>query len=286
MDLCDHRYEEARPEKSKRGLVACPSSFLNTQLICLTGTPVGHRLVKITLSPNRREEDASKPVTVGKLSNPASALFVSPSHTFLVALCANKAYTYRLLSSRESDAWSTTCVKFVSDQVFTCGVFAPESSLSPNGDEEWFATGDVRGVIRLWHSLSSAFRQLDHTQPQSNDTEKRLPTTSLHWHAHAVGALAFTPSGAQLLSVGEESVLVQWHLASGKREYVPRLGGRALLSLAVKHGSRGVDEEWWMGMADGGMVRVVAASGQVSTIGQGIRLGKCRLERWPQGKVD
>jgi NET1-associated nuclear protein 1 (U3 small nucleolar RNA-associated protein 17) len=106
------------------------------------------------------------------------------------------------------------------------------------------------------------------------DMEKRLPTTSLHWHAHAVSAIAFTPSGAQLLSVGEESVLVQWHLASGRREYVPRLGGRAIISLAVKTGGRGVEEEWWMTLADGAMIRVGASSGLVSSIGQGVRLGE------------
>jgi NET1-associated nuclear protein 1 (U3 small nucleolar RNA-associated protein 17) len=76
------------------------------------------------------------------------------------------------------------------------------------------------------------------------------------------------------LSVGEESVLVQWHLASGKREYIPRLGGRPIVTLAVRPGARGVEEEWWMTLADGGVIRVGAASGQVNNVGQGVRLGQ------------
>ena len=178
-----------------------------------------------------------------------------------------------------------TLIKFVSDHPFTCGSFSPDRTLGGrSSQEEWFATGDSRGIIRLWHGLGMAFAQVDAVAGRTSgapepgktgypDTEKRLPTTSLHWHAHAVAAIAFTPSGAQLLSAGEESVLVQWHLASGKREYIPRLGGAAILSLSVRLGSRGVEEEWWMGLADGGVVRIGAASGAVSTVGQGIRLG-------------
>lgn len=210
---------------------------------------------------------------------------VSPRHSYLVALAANKAYTYRLPTTspdgNKPDDWKPTVVKFISDQNFTCGAFSPEQVIGKGkSSEEWFATGDVRGIIRLWHGLDNAFSQVESLKARggneasrAGDTEKRLPTTSLHWHAHAVAAIAFTPSGAQLLSVGEESVLVQWHLASGKREYVPRLGGRPMISLAVKPGTRGVEEEWWMDFSDGTTVRVGAASGTVSNLGQGVRLG-------------
>ena len=227
---------------------------------------------------------------IGRVSAPPAAIFISPRSTYLVALAGSKAYTHRLpttimTESANPDRWVSSLVKFVSDQPFTCGAFAPERNLNRTSEEEWFATGDMRGIIRLWHGLGAAFRQFDamaaRTQGLSQsgrsghpDVEKRIPTTSLHWHAHAVAAIAFTPSGAQVLSVGEESVLVQWHLASGKREYVPRLGGSAILSLAVKLGSRGVEEEWWLGFADGSVVRVGAASGAISTVGQGIRLGE------------
>lgn len=196
----------------------------------------------------------------------------------------NKAYTYRIPSSPPLDDSiefnKAPCVKFVTDQNLTCGAFAPEKSIAgASNQEEWFATGDVRGVIRLWHGLGDAFRQVDAMAAVTSDAinqDKRLPTTSLHWHAHAVAAIAFTSSGAQLLSVGEESVLVQWHLASGKREYIPRLGGRPIISVAVPPGGRGAEEEWWMGLADGSVIRVGAASGQISNVGQGIRLDPLR----------
>ncbi|WVF72330.1 hypothetical protein IAT40_007143 [Kwoniella sp. CBS 6097] len=253
-----------------------------------SGSKLSHRVMRVPLS------GSSAQFVVGKLSAPPTALMISPRGTYLVALAATKAYTYRMpvpsTQPASSDPWEArpTCVKFVSDQSFTCGAFCPKKTLATTSEEEWFATGDQKGVIRLWHGLAQAFRQVDAAaqamlggagDPNKvlhPETEKRLPTTSLHWHAHAVSAIAFTPSGSQLLSVGEESVLVQWHLASGKREYIPRLGGRPIISLAIRKASKEAEEEWWMSLADGAVIRVGAASNQVSHVGQGVRLDPLR----------
>ncbi|WVW83264.1 hypothetical protein I302_105283 [Kwoniella bestiolae CBS 10118] len=249
-----------------------------------SGHKLSHRVLRIPFT------GSGSPSLIGKLSAAPVSLMMSPRSTYLVALSATKAYTYRMPSASidpSVDIWETrpTCVKFVSDQSFTCGAFSPEKTLATSSEEEWFATGDEKGVIRLWHGLAQAFRQVDlaaanqsmmgvtNTQTES---EKKLPTTSLHWHAHAVSAIAFTPSGSQLLSVGEESVLVQWHLASGKREYIPRLGGRPIISLAVRKATRTGEEEWWMNLADGATIRVGSASGHISNVGQGIRLDPLR----------
>jgi NET1-associated nuclear protein 1 (U3 small nucleolar RNA-associated protein 17) len=51
------------------------------------------------------------------------------------------------------------------------------------------------------------------------------PAATVHWHAHAVGALVFSLDGAYLLSGGQEAVLVIWDVVSGRRAYLPRLGG-------------------------------------------------------------
>ncbi len=234
------------------------------------------RVYRIPLSTPK-----SNAMELGKVSNSPTAIFISPSSTYLVVLAVNKAYAYRL--SDIPTQGKPTSVKFVSDQPLTCGAFAPLNSLG--GREEWFATGDKKGVIRLWHGLAGAFRQSDGSKaaagPSSGDGEKRLPTTSLHWHAHAVAAIAFTTSGSQLLSVGEESVLVQWHLASGRREYIPRLGGRPLISLGVKPAARGAEEEYWMSATDGSTIRVGASSGKVTTIGHGVRLGESAPRQQP-----
>lgn len=271
-------------DPSKQGTLLGPGRWVWVTDPTGSGYYLHFRVMRIPLTPATPAAH-SQPFAVGKLSYNPTALIISPKFTYLVALSANKAYTYRLPSQPSAPSWKPSCVKFVSDQNFTCGAFAPDQTLSGRPDEEWFATGDVKGVIRLWHGLTSAFRAVDSAAAAQvgsgdpskalfPDTEKRLPTTSLHWHAHAVSAIAFTPSGAQLLSVGEESVLVQWHLATGKKEYIPRLGGQPIISLAVKAGGRGVEEEWWVRMVDGGVARVGSASGHVTTVGQGVRLGE------------
>jgi len=60
--------------------------------------------------------------------------------------------------------------------------------------------------------------------PHPSSLPLPAPTT-MHWHASAVRALAFTPDGAWLLSGGGEGVLVGWAAAGGGRSYLPRLGG-------------------------------------------------------------
>lgn len=278
----------SQAEKLRR-MVSRAGHFRILVLSSLAGFHLKHRIFRTSLVAPPVGQEATSVREFGKVSAIPAALFISPRSTYVVALVAFKAHTFRLPTTTSNDEWKATVVKFVSDQQFTCGAFCPDNAIGVNAQsEEWFATGDAKGVIRLWHGLDAAFQQLDQaatTLPMNGDDkssnkivypdmEKRLPTTSLHWHAHAVSAIAFTPSGAQLLSVGEESVLVQWHLASGRREYVPRLGGRAIISLVVKTGGRGVEEEWWMTLADGAMIRVGASSGLVSSIGQGVRLGE------------
>jgi len=52
--------------------------------------------------------------------------------------------------------------------------------------------------------------------------------TTHHWHAHEVKSLVFTVDGVYLLSGGLEGVLVMWQLETGKRNYLPRLGGQVV----------------------------------------------------------
>ena len=166
-----------------------------------------HRVVRAPLAEPPSGIRGSSSV-IGRVSAPPVAIFLSPRSTYLVALAGSKAYTYRLPSpnsqSGNPDQWNMTLIKFVSDHPFTCGSFSPERTLGGRSyQEEWFASGDTRGIIRLWHGLGVAFAQVDAVASRISgalepgklgypDTEKRLPTTSLHWHAHAVAAIAFT----------------------------------------------------------------------------------------------
>jgi NET1-associated nuclear protein 1 (U3 small nucleolar RNA-associated protein 17) len=119
-------------------------------------------------------------------------------------------------------------------------------SISPDGAK--LAAGDNTGRIIIWHDVSAtlAARTLELQQQQaagtvasggggantidSDDEEEAMdliepPAATVHWHAHPVGAVAFSIDGTYLLSGGQEAVLVIWDVASGRRAYLPRLGG-------------------------------------------------------------
>ncbi|KXS18664.1 WD40 repeat-like protein [Gonapodya prolifera JEL478] len=92
----------------------------------------------------------------------------------------------------------------------TCAAIHPRDGAVALGDD----TGKIRLVYALVGGVHSAGGQ-----------GVRPVQSMIHWHAHAVGAVAFGGDGTYLLSGGLESVVVSWHLSTGHRSFVPRLGG-------------------------------------------------------------
>ncbi|KAL0951558.1 hypothetical protein HGRIS_008240 [Hohenbuehelia grisea] len=166
---------------------------------------------------------------VGKTRSQAAGLAFSASGSWLVAICGNTSYVAKTASL------SAGFVKYVSPEHLTC--------LACHPSEEYFATGDDQGNIRLWYCLNE-------DQPvDAKDVEKKAQTTVMHWHAHAVASIAFTPNGAYLLSGGEEAVLVLWQLHTARKEFVPRVG--APISTVGVAASTSGPEEYLVGLVDG-----------------------------------
>ncbi len=200
----------------------------------------------------------SESVVVGK-TRTTRGLAVSAGGFWLVAIAGHKAYVASALNLKVG------FVKFVSPEALTCLALHPT--------EEYFATGDEKGNIRLWYCLNDAI------VVKKTEVEKRAPTSTLHWHAHAVSALTFTPNGAYLLSGGEESVLVIWQIHSGKKEFVPRVGA-PIDSVAVSRTQNG-EEDYLLRLADASLVFIGSAKLKISRSYSGIKLGECFPERPP-----
>lgn len=137
----------------------------------------------------------------------------------------------------------------------TCMAFHP-------ADSTRLVTGDSTGRIRVWYCLQNKF--MAPSKADADDgMERHAPSTVLHWHAHAVSSLCFSPNGAHLLSGGEEGVLVVWHLgASGNaasKEFVPRLGA-PLSAIAVANGLDGREQEYVVSLADGSITFISSMS--------------------------
>ncbi|KAG2335763.1 hypothetical protein BDR05DRAFT_279885 [Suillus weaverae] len=135
----------------------------------------------------------------------------------------------------------------------------------------YFATGDAKGVVRLWYCLNQS-------RPVVANVEKRSQTSMLHWHAHAISSIAFTTNGAYLLSGGEEAVLVIWQLHSGKKEFVPRVGS-AIKSVVVSRGSA-AEEEYLLGLADASFAFVSSATLKLSRVFSRIKLDSVTSSAW------
>ena len=105
------------------------------------------------------------------------------------------------------------------------------------------ATGDISGNIVLWRGVVASFADRQETgqirgswafrgKPSHRTAQSEgkgaaattTMTTNLHWHSHQVNCLAFSSRGDMLLSGGNEAVFVAWHLSTGAKTFLPRLG--------------------------------------------------------------
>jgi NET1-associated nuclear protein 1 (U3 small nucleolar RNA-associated protein 17) len=143
-------------------------------------------------------------------SEPLTGLAISPSGTWLVATIGKNVFCVNPANPRSH------FMQHTSRKALTCLAFHPS--------EDFFATGDTDGIIRLWYCLYPNAAPADASRNSRSRRIKKSPTTTLHWHAHPVNGLTFTPNGAYLASGGEEAVLVLWQLGTGHKEFVPRVG--------------------------------------------------------------
>ncbi|KAF9535678.1 WD40-repeat-containing domain protein [Crepidotus variabilis] len=179
----------------------------------------------------KQSDSSGKPaeiMPVGKTRSP-SGLAVSSNGAWLVATAGHKVYIAK------TALLSAGFTKYVSAERLTCLGFHPL--------EEYFATGDEKGIVRLWYCLN------DELAVNIKGVEKRTQTRALHWHAHPVSSVSFTSNGAYLLSGGEEAVLVIWQLHTGRKEFIPRLGapiGTVSVAKSLKTG----EEEYLLGLMD------------------------------------
>ncbi|KDQ63260.1 hypothetical protein JAAARDRAFT_29279 [Jaapia argillacea MUCL 33604] len=205
-------------------------------------------VLQVSLKPTpsttqSRIQKSSEIVSVGK-TRLTAGLGLSPSGAWLIAIAGHKAYV------ADTSSLKSGFTKFVSPEALTC--------LAVHPVEEYFATGDGKGNIRLWYCLSEHIA----ASQAASGVEKKAQTTTLRWHAHAVSSLAFTSNGAYLLSGGEESVLVIWQLHTGKKEFVPRVGS-PIISIALSNASER-EEEYLLGLADASFAFINAGTMKIS----------------------
>ncbi|KIO25200.1 hypothetical protein M407DRAFT_25424 [Tulasnella calospora MUT 4182] len=204
-------------------------------------------------------DQSQKSRKIGKKIAPVTGLFLSADGKFLIATAATTVHI--AFTSSPEKGW----IKFVSPD----GVHLTRLVCHPS--HNYFATGDKSGHIRIWDCL----------QDESQLTFEKLgvaktPTTRLmHWHAHEVGALAFTPNGAFLISGGVEAVMVLWNMDSGRRGNVPRVGAPIQGISTVDRPDAG--QEILLGLADGSFAMYNVTKGRFRVQTGSVKLASSRL---------
>lgn len=220
----------------------------------------------------------------------AGALALSPSGTFCAAIDRHSLFVWRT----GLDVYQPLNLHHT--KPYTCLAIAPDDSA--------IAAGDASGRILLWrgfqHHVPLARREGDHSGKHhigsgggaapsslgppaasgeapastaapgsSHAVLPAPPLTTIHWHAHAVGALCFSADGVLLLSGGAEGTLVLWALESPSRpaSFLPRLGA-AIVGLTPS----GYDAARYLVRQADNCVRIVnTATMKVDTSVHGLR---------------
>ena len=159
--------------------------------------------------------------------------------------------------------------------------FCQLTALAIHPTEPLVATGNSEGQIKFHYCLDPAW-WADRARLQQNTGEKHAmvpsqASTTLHWHAHPVGALHFTPNGASLLSGGKEGVMVNWNLRSGgQRDFLPRLGG-PIVGLSVTQGTSAAGQEIALTLSNGTIMFIASQNMTVKRSIAGVKWGKSLL---------
>lgn len=254
-----HRDAETAPKNMSEILAALDSGAPFNSIIAHFSLDLASHAQNLAAMPKFSRGSSIRPevVRIAK-TREAVSIGVSPNGEWLVVVGNDKvqvARTNDLASGFTRFISSHPGVQQQQRESMTCMAFHPTDSTR-------LVTGDSNGRIRVWYCLQKSF--MAPSKAEADDgMERHAPSTVLHWHAHAVSSLCFSPNGAQLLSGGEEGVLVVWHLGTSgnaaSKEFVPRLGA-PLSAIAVANGMDGREQEYAVSLADGSITFVSSMS--------------------------
>ncbi|RKO85929.1 hypothetical protein BDK51DRAFT_42094 [Blyttiomyces helicus] len=98
----------------------------------------------------------------------------------------------------------------------------------------------------------------------------------MHWHPSRVNDIAFSPDGNDLISGGEEAVLVIWQLATRAKSFLPRLGAE-ITSVTVSP-----DQKLYaIGLRDNSMRLVSALNNSIKQAVSGLQYANMNRKKYP-----
>lgn len=161
----------------------------------------------------------------------------------------------------------------------------PLTALAFHPTDNYFATGNQKGQIRLWYDVLDADDAINAVESEKEEgvvTKRkgskllnRPATAVFHWHANPVASIAFTPNGAYLLSGGEESVVVLWQLHTGHKEFVPRVGA-PVLTLSITNGVQS-EQQIVARLRDGSVIFIGSQKLKIQKTISGLKADPVRL---------
>lgn len=157
-------------------------------------------------------------------------------------------------------------------------VRSPVRCLAIHPSQPMFATGDIAGTVKVYRAFETAWWDAREKNKRERGGKKgydalRPPISTHHWHARPVSDVSFTQNGAQILSGGEESVLVLWQLSNGSKDFLPRIGAPISSITCAPITQDSVTPEAAVALVDGRVVRISITEKRALADISSIRMG-------------
>ncbi|KLJ09758.1 hypothetical protein EMPG_14819 [Blastomyces silverae] len=81
------------------------------------------------------------------------------------------------------------------------------------------ALGDKEGAILIYHDILNSLLRTEN----KSEAGTSLVTNRLHWHRNAVQTVKWSQDGNYIISGGSETVIVQYQLDTGRKQFLPHL---------------------------------------------------------------
>ncbi|EEH03162.1 WD domain-containing protein [Histoplasma capsulatum G186AR] len=174
---------------------------------------------------SKRGSDFWNTRVIREMSATANELKVSSDGRVIIIIADDQLFVgYR--AGLRLEAWDSikyTWLEVTLSVAITCCDIrerSPSDQMSsPTSGVVDLVVGDVEGAILIYHDILNSLLRTEN----KSEAGTSLATNRLHWHRNAVKTVKWSRDGNYIISGGSETVIVQYQLDTGRKQFLPHL---------------------------------------------------------------
>ncbi|OJD23679.1 hypothetical protein ACJ73_04968 [Blastomyces percursus] len=202
----------------------CTSSRSSDEDVVVSMNDAGSRKVEIAMH-TKGGSDCWITRVIREMSTTPNEFKVSSDGRVIIAIADYQLFVGYIgkLLLEASDSTKYTWLEVALPISVTCSDIRERSPLdqvsSPATRVVDLALGDKEGAILIYHDILNSLLRTEN----KSEAGTSLVTNRLHWHRNAVKTVKWSRDGNYIISGGSETVIVQYQLDTGRKQFLPHL---------------------------------------------------------------